>query len=512
MDLSSPPPDLFGKLPLELLKHIVALVKVQDDAFSSAHLTQGVEPRVDSDDEDDGYDEDDGADASKGRWGPWYGAGVRALSLCDKRTRESCLPHLFETVTPTKLDDVFFKVGMVTDALCRHVRHLRISWCPEEGFVATAAAFFRLPNLERLSISNRDFINRVLETDSQLDEVWRAEKDPQQRKRLKKMVEDRNNTMAAFKTVAKRITEIDLFGGAALAVEDVLRGLAEPASLRKLRIRGRSTLAMLTNGTSAEAFAPFTFTTLLIDDSQQARAPYFNPISDPAWEDKIVRMPALSFLTIHLPDNWRSNLIFVKTFAPGLKSLHLLWNEHPNASVAREPFRVHLPHLTHLIVTGHLCTANLLPLFIETPLHTASFRFRDTADERILLREAFRADFILPPTLRHLHIEVLSLNRPEDVSSFREHLAARGVTLSFSWTTVDGLTAVDFWSPHNASLGLHHFDPAYSRAEQKAAIRSTLDWASRRLEWLSVTGDWAGVEELAESLTWTRQRQVIEEQ
>jgi hypothetical protein len=79
----------FEKLPVELLKHIVGMIKRQDDAFKASKIGQ-VERSKDAATTDEEWD------ICAGIWSSCYGRGTAMLALIDKRTRQVAFPLLCE--------------------------------------------------------------------------------------------------------------------------------------------------------------------------------------------------------------------------------------------------------------------------------------------------------------------------------------------------------------------------------------------------------------------------------
>lgn len=91
--------DFFSKLPTELLKYIVDIVRTQDQAWMTDGHIRGVEelsPEEADDDSADSVREGQDVNVAAGRWAAAYGEGVKSLSRVNKALRGVTLPLLLE--------------------------------------------------------------------------------------------------------------------------------------------------------------------------------------------------------------------------------------------------------------------------------------------------------------------------------------------------------------------------------------------------------------------------------
>ncbi|BGP32881.1 hypothetical protein JCM10296v2_004666 [Rhodotorula toruloides] len=120
-DMPAPPPSPshFDRLPTELLKHTVLMVAAQDKRFrkdgiarsASLPTSRSVRYHGECDDEN----EEVRADPGTVSW--WYGRGVNALSIQNKRLRELCLPLLCSVVKPSYFSKPIFRFGRIPQAM-----------------------------------------------------------------------------------------------------------------------------------------------------------------------------------------------------------------------------------------------------------------------------------------------------------------------------------------------------------------------------------------------------------
>ncbi|GAA5889141.1 hypothetical protein JCM6882_009752 [Rhodosporidiobolus microsporus] len=501
-----PPPSFFGKLPVELLKHIVAVVREQDEEFWKLGVQTTGPPRYDTDVEFvDEHGEE--VEPSKGMWGPWYGYQLSALSLCNKQLRVLCMPYLFETTTASQLNEPAFTVGKIDDTVCRHVRHLDIVDNPsdelrDDAFFAIASALMRLPRLERLTLSGNRlpfFVeNPELEDETLESGLFRSYAE---RRRAQTEVKRRNLTREAFGELASRITSLRLRHAEASHLFGVLKHLASPASLRGLRVNTNSSFFAQTSASFEEAFGRLALEELEI------RVPGWGLSFHSSWSD--VRLPTVTSFTFQIPPTAVNDAIkFINSAMPALQKLHLEQMEghlDPPPSPADPP--IALLQLTHLTISGPPDVTAFLSLFSASPLQRVTFLLSQPNTYIGLFLRSILPLESLSPSVRHLHLEVCGQNRPSDLDTYRSSLTRRGITATILWTP-------------SSIFCLHEGDPAdepaadagqeEADARQEAAITETLDWAKRRLEWLSAVGDRKGVDELAETLEWVRERQLIE--
>lgn len=86
----------FDNLPVELLKHIIGMVKAQDEAFRTSKVEAAPVPDANYSDSD----AEGEIDVLLGVWNSQYGRGIAVLSRVDERFRQLTFPLLCEVSLP----------------------------------------------------------------------------------------------------------------------------------------------------------------------------------------------------------------------------------------------------------------------------------------------------------------------------------------------------------------------------------------------------------------------------
>ncbi|GAA5920452.1 hypothetical protein JCM6882_002081 [Rhodosporidiobolus microsporus] len=500
-----PPPTLIGKLPVELLKHIVALVREQDKVFKSCSIdSPGPPADSEADDEDDPGEH---VDPSRGIFGVWYGYGLHALSLCNKQLRTLALPLLFVSTTAAKLHSLSFRGGEIGDSICRLVTGLSITAYTDESLFSTAAALPRLTNLHTLTLRGTGLPGFIKDPEEDYDDEWRESEDYSKHDALKEQAKMRKMTRTAFFALASRVSGVRIQGATSFSLCQVLDNFAEPSILRELRIEGNASFFVEPSARLAEALKPFSLTELCVEDADFHAG--YRPVIHKSWKESL-RLPTLTSLTFRLSGNPSEALLLIEAAAPNLTHLHLQHKGHiASFPEAGNPALV-LLSLTHLTISGHLCTTAFLPLFAVSPLKVLTFVFEGTTSDRLRLASILPASLFLPPSLRLIRLELNSLNRPSDVHVLQAYLLSRGISLDLVWSPEDALSSLD--EPSTAETLSQDEAELYYDGELKTAIKDSIDWARRRIDWLEAMGDKEGIEELGELLRWVRERQVVDSQ
>ncbi|GAA5889137.1 hypothetical protein JCM6882_009751 [Rhodosporidiobolus microsporus] len=496
-----PPPSFFGKLPVELLKHIVAVVREQDKAFWNMRV-EIVGPPV-FDPEDKYFTEDEDAEPSKGRWGAWYGYGLSALSLCNKQLRALCMPYLFETTTSRKVNDPAFTVGIIDESVCRHVRHLELDGTTtDDALFAVASALMRLPRLERLTLSAA--LPFFIKDPSPVADIFVPNHHApyEEQERLNAALKRRKLAREAFGRLAGRITSLNVRNMKTQQVLDVLDNFASPASLRVLKVECTDSFFARACSPFQDVIAPFSLHDL--DISCHA----WSLSVDPSWTS--LRLPTVTSFTLQIADAAIAALELVNSATPALRRLHLRQTYgqlHPLPTPS--DVSLTLPHLTHLTITGRANASALVPLFSASPLRSVALILSADSFDVLAVRNLAPLQHI-PASVRHLHLAFQSRNRPSDFEAYRSAFTARGASSTIVLTPSNGLQREQA-QPVGAPASTDSSPEGHADdVRQKAAIAETLDYARRRLEWMWAIGDREGIDELAQALDWVRERQYIE--
>ncbi|GAA6003890.1 hypothetical protein JCM10207_006454 [Rhodosporidiobolus poonsookiae] len=508
---STPSSSLFDKLPIELLKLIVSLVREQDERLEDEEIDCGrLQYRDCSDDEDDCFD--DGADAARGCWSMWYRSGIEALSLCNKALRQLAVPYLFQRATTTSLGLPFSRMSILGGPLCQYIRHLDIANSGTDDEFAAAAALRFLPSLREVSFCGTRLPPYVLRPNEDYDRTWRNESSYAERPSKKDTAVKSNMTRTAFRNLSSTIERVNLTSASINSVVSVLTNFAAPNSLRHLHMSGNASFFCHPNELLQQAFQPFALTSLRMDDL--AISEYSSGLDyDETWNEAL-RMPSLETLAIRTPSNPGKALLFIQACAPNVVELRLTHMGTLERLPSQPVPTVALPRLKRLETAGHPSCSAFLPVFASTPLSGADFSLTACHTSRLNFPSMFPATLSFPPSLQRIRVSCTGQHRPGSVDSVAAHLEHRGVSLSISWTPDTDLDlacyASDTASISNSDVDDDDVRSAYNDAQRKAAIKSTLDWASRRVDWLYETKDQGGIDELASNLRWVRERQMIE--
>ncbi|GAA5974927.1 hypothetical protein JCM11641_006766 [Rhodosporidiobolus odoratus] len=179
---TSPRPSVWDRLPSELVKHIIQLVREPDEAFQPRVISRAPPSPVDSDDETDSEQYE--ADICQGRFSSRYGRGVLALSAVSKAWRAAALPLLFETVTGSQLGKFHFRSSIAGYPRAALIKHISLCGPSESDVINAALALQHLSNLCRLTVESGT-LPKILASSLAVNSPWADEEDRNKRRRLK---------------------------------------------------------------------------------------------------------------------------------------------------------------------------------------------------------------------------------------------------------------------------------------------------------------------------------------
>ncbi|GAA5894596.1 hypothetical protein JCM6882_004858 [Rhodosporidiobolus microsporus] len=461
---SSPSPSGFNKLPVELLKRIVELVRDQDTAFVSCRVKRADPYGVD---EDDLTSQVAKEDVASGTWSAAYGQGIRALSVVSKTLRTLTLPMLFETVQASQLEEAFFRDNVLSEPICQLIKHVLLFGLGEEEVGQTAWAFPLLSSVTTLSIDGEEA--RILSVPkSPLETLIERET---MRRHLHRLLP---------RLAAVRLRYIDVHD-----LVTILTSPAFPSHLRRLELADlTSDSSALTDEPVCEAFNARGLEELVVGS---ALLPFYPPVA----RSGIIPVPSLTLIEIPAQLQGADTLLFIERLAPNLRSLSL--SDVDDALNMTGPFS--FPHLVHLHLIGRRVSLDLLPRLALSPIRTLVVKFTRRQSDSSLERIGPAFDD-WPQTLRLLHVELQEVTVPAGLASLSSSLAARGVIVETRCTLRDST------KPTATAEGERLL-------QRQQAVQDDFRWGVSEAERLGRAGDVRGMEELAAAAHRLRQKRVL---
>jgi hypothetical protein len=512
------------KLPTELLKHIVELVRMQDQAWmSDGTRRRGIEELSRYDEEDDSIDsvrEGEDVDVSQGRWGAAYGEGVQSLSRVNKVLRSMALPILFEvrfppfisfsssfpykyndrcqpysqTITGRQLESSFCHFHIVGSPLANLITRLDLSRASEHLMLEIARSLPLLSSLKELIFSTTSVSPFLDLAPSDVRPEWKVLYGTS-RINKKEEVVHREHARQALHGILGRISSLHVVGGPEDDVSALLRKPALPSKLERLHLSEFVRIFASPDAPLAQRLQRLDLRILSIDRVVESHAFWISNL----------RLPTLEVLEAPPDFLGEATLLTLPSIAPNLSTLILrpasdyhylaITSPVPASSTPSSPFPV-LRYLSLSLLNFHKAS-NPLPQIFAFFSTSPRLRALDLTLSRLNspLRQTLPPQETWPPSLRRLRVRIVSASRLPDDEALRIELAEQGIELEVCWTPSK------------------HYD-TYSDEEEResTAIKSDCEWALRRIEMLQKTGDRAGMEELVETLGLLRQRRIIEEQ
>ncbi|GAA5893694.1 hypothetical protein JCM6882_007880 [Rhodosporidiobolus microsporus] len=501
MSSPSTSPSILDKLPVELLKRIVELVREQDERTKTLPVRCANPPSLVAREEDDSSDdeEDQRVSIEDGHFPSAYGMGVSALSLTNKKLRHLALPHLFHTLKTGQVEKRFFRYFVLTSSLAHHIKTLNLDHANEGEVIAAAQAVPLLPNLRTVRIGYGAFVSVVFpDENSQTD--WRQEKDVSKRKKKRERAELRDIARSLFSTHFSKFTHLDLHRAPI------------PTALRCLELAGHDVHHV---SLSNEAFYLKSDTgdrlrTVLHQLSPASLAleenVTYHPNHQPTLPDFLadLSLPNLTSLSLPLSTPSAAPLLSIEPLASNTLT-HLTLDVPGHPCLPPAPFQLSLPRLQHLSfqILSYSSHTRLLSALSQSPLLSLSFQYEglDEPDCADLLPLSTR----LPPTLRSLSFDVDLARPPTDYSAYSSARAGQGIICSLNATPrVDTLTCHD-------SDEEDEDDDALAASEKKEVVDETLNWARRQADTLCLTGDKVGLQHLGEALIRVKELKMLAE-
>ncbi|BGP08900.1 hypothetical protein JCM10049v2_004751 [Rhodotorula toruloides] len=485
--MSAPPPSpsQFDRLPTELLKHIVVLVHQQDKVFGQGGVRRSsTRPKPVLYEEEDVLYTGEARAPEPGAFSWWYGRGVHALSLLNKRLRELCLPFLLPTAKPAHFGSAFFTFGRVPQAILDGIQRIDLRTLNESDFVASAAALSKLKNVDALELFVDDRL--PLHPRYHYSEEVSAAGEPA-----------RALAKEAFIRASSQISSLVLCGPSYRGFEDtVILLFARTDSLRRLEFRdfGRA-LFMTAHDVPAASLRKIArdYTSLTHLDLSGADRIYFSDLTRNApWTDA---EQFLSLRTFKAKATAFSVFTFIQTAMPKLEVLKIEFTE----SYTRRDLET-LPSLKRLQIIGpSKMTAVLAHLHLPA-LRLLKIALVRAENQEIDCSRLFSADTLLPQdSVMHFAVETsLRIKNAEAVDAWCERHGIRLVHFSSN-----------IFYPYSPAPPPQYDDEALEDVGD--AIDAALRYAVLRKQRLLEFKDADGLQELAALVKPLREREFIED-
>ncbi|GAA5823174.1 hypothetical protein JCM11251_007509 [Rhodosporidiobolus azoricus] len=437
--MSFPSSAEFNKLPVELLKRIVELVKAQDDVIKRMAIDRAAYPRETLEGMvDDEVDADGGVDGDTagGNWRAAYGRGVGALSRVNTTLRALTLPHLFETVCVAQLDHIIFRSYILGRPTAAHIKHVNLGTGLDRLWISAAWTFQHLPSVTSATIRGSGKIN-LLSPPVQLDRQELGRPDLVARETARLQVHD----------FLRRIATLHLHHVTWTMATDTLGSQLFWSGLRRLKI-GYAHLDSLRTTRLPQVLQTLPLEELVIEQD-------FKTASRESLRS-LLCLPSLTSFVVPVKALGDDPLSLIAQIAPNVISLQLFQTQ----CMPHDAPPSSLPHLKHLMLEGLSAGVCLVPLFSASPLQFVELR--TVGDE---MNDCGRrpAPGRWPSSLRSLHWAVSSCVRPIEIQSFVSQLRSTfGMDVSFIWRPMTWA-----YDPDNLA-------PIKKKAD---ALRDDLRWA-----------------------------------
>ncbi|GAA5893697.1 hypothetical protein JCM6882_007881 [Rhodosporidiobolus microsporus] len=474
------PPSPFDKLPLELLKRVVELVKEQDVAFDESPLSRaapdvGVIP----------VRRKTRTSPLEGRWSSWCGRGMAALSFVNKQFRSLTFSSLCEVVTLKQLASSVFRseldrrLDIIASIRTLDMRDADLRCCLE------VAPLLGALNLERVMG----------------DELSLALSDPERfQGRVSCDPNEASQALQAFHDVFRKIVAVELDCVSVEQMETFMLRLNLP-NIRDFKIfqpdgdGGSDTfsfkdpnprlLPLFQQLAGLEVFE--------LDDEGTWDANYK---VDPSW--MTLSLPSLLSVRLRVRRQPAALCELFKAAAPELRTLRIDGFRNDGPFVFPD-----IPSLRHLSIELSGMASFTVPS--STPLLSLTVDARGPGLDCVTRLPPVEA---LPPSLRVATLILNTAVLPEDADSFRAECAARGIAFRLFW--VPQTVPMEYALPEILYGATPPADKLRLDPIGFVAAHETLEWAKERLDWCKRSGDDRTAQEIITALTRVRERQVLE--
>ncbi|GAA5894480.1 hypothetical protein JCM6882_004831 [Rhodosporidiobolus microsporus] len=474
------PPSPFDKLPLELLKRIVELVKEQDVAFEESFLTRA--------DPDVGVIHVRRTTRTlplEGKWSSWCGRGMAALSLANKQFRGLTFLSLCEAVTLKQLASPMFRFELVNrQEVITSVRVLDLRTETGKEWAAVAPFFSRLA-ITRLIVGSGS-----LAVVSAVDFRVLVSKD----KREAAFVEQ------AFQHLLRQVIVVETHDITVSHLERLMAQLCLPKirQMRTLYRDGDADDDALSFADANPQLVPLFQQLVGLEtfELQDEGTWATNYAVDPSWTG--LSLPSLSSVTVRARRGPASLCELFKAATPNLRTLRI------DGFDSEETFTLpDLPSLCHFAIETSGAASFTIPPTIRLLTLAVEIRGRS-----INCQTYIPAFDTLPPSLRLITLRIESTTFPQDASAFRTKCASRGITFRLVWTP--NTVAMEYALPEMLFGSTPPADTLHLEPAVLAAAHETLEWAKGRLEWCERFGDDRTAQEIITALTRVRERQALD--
>ncbi|BGP08882.1 hypothetical protein JCM10049v2_004733 [Rhodotorula toruloides] len=490
-DMPAPPPSPchFDRLPTELLKHIVLMVAFQDKCFRKDSIARSASlptsRRVRYHGESDDENEEVRADPGTVSW--WYGRGVNALSIQNKRLRELCLPLLCPVAKPSYFSKPIFRFGRITQAMLDGIKRLDLRETGETDFFAAAERLPQLANLSQLDVPamlpiSPDYAQHYGSTaDLCAARQLAQEAFEANRPRIKVLI------IRSYNKLVTPVTAwLSIFSHPGSLVR--LKGIDCGTTMYRWSVRPAEGLAQI-----ARKFT--SLTSLNLVDSSSAEITWFADIDD--WVPEL-QFPALRTFKVSA----RSIKVFdfARKAMPQLIHLAIYTAHDVNFGDIQADSTFNLPELKYLDLVGPLQIMRILPHLQLSQLGAVSFFIISTTQAVVDLAET------LPPGPGLPKDAELCLVLPS-------HFATKNEDKLQQWCDKHDVS-LEVERPQHIDLLVGNTPRARVPKPPAAlmdSIRASVDWTTRYSEQLLQFGDEAGLREILDFLKPLRQKERIQD-
>ncbi|PRQ76190.1 Proteophosphoglycan ppg4 [Rhodotorula toruloides] len=489
MPAPPPSPSHFDRLPTELLKHIVLMVAVQDKRFRKGGIARSASlptsRRVRYHGESDDENEEVRADAETVSW--WYGRGVDALSIQNKRLRELCLPLLCPVVKPSFFSKPIFRFGRIPQAMLDGIKRLDLRETGDTDFLAAAERLPQLANLSQLEVP------AVLPISPDYEQHYGFTADLRAARQLAQEAFEANRPrikVLIIRGYNQRVTPIAAWLSIFSHPESLVRlkGIDCGTAMYHWTVRPAEGLAQI-----ARKFTGLTSLNLI--DSSSAEITWFADIDD--WLPEL-QFPALRTFKVSA----RSIKVFdfVRKAMPQLTGLAIYTAHDVELGDIQADATFTLPDLKYLDLVGPMQTLRILPHLQLPQVGMVCFLGTSSTDAVVDLAETIPPGTYLPKDAELCLILPL-------------HFATKNGDKLQEWCDKNNIS-LELERPQHIELLLGNTPRARVSKPPAAlldSIRASVDWTTRHSEQLLQFGDEAGLREILHFLKPLRQKERIQD-
>ncbi|GAA6010649.1 hypothetical protein JCM10207_007784 [Rhodosporidiobolus poonsookiae] len=425
-----------SKLPVKLLRRIVALVKEQDDHyrdFKSVSERKTVGTR-------------------EGLLSAPFGAGVEALSLVNKTFRVLALPHMLETVTSAQLAETFFRFAVAGNPrLSKLIHTIDAEGYEEDNALAAASAITILPEvtsirlaelssgLLRLAFSDQ----RELVPDEDDDDEEEGDEDAytrqvrldSERRQCQQRNQLRDLAQYAILKIADRFTEVYL-----RCAKFSTWWLEQCPRLCRLHLEAYT--AYPNDDQQLQRLLPsFHLTHLSLTHTNPSWPAAVQQPAPSLWLSQI-SLPSLTSLDFTPASRYYTFLGQLDTLAPNVTTLTV---RNCQDSVALPEVNLNFPNLQRLSLFGRANFDHYAQLFLTCPVRHLFLGFDSKTYSTC--KAILPADASLPSTLRSMRLSCSTPSRPDDVVEYTDNMRQRNIHFSLDYLPLSNPSSMRNYPP-----------------------------------------------------------------